>query len=227
MCRSHLLLLVVLAASVASAQDSEYEEEKLPPKLDGSRRFSLQAGWRYHPNTAFYDDFYSQPGNRDLERAGGSIGGPLLLGMFGYSPLEWLELSLEPFATYERMRLTGEPGLNAITYGALIGVRLQKLLRIGPEGVVPSLGIATGPLLAASYFDGGRALENFTQTLGVSAGLTVRITPTWGLTLDYRLLVGQGFAEDIGTYQAAGSWFSVGFNYTLPEVPDRPMNRNF
>ncbi|MBN1208500.1 MAG: hypothetical protein JXB05_26805 [Myxococcaceae bacterium] len=219
-----LLLLLTLTASTASAQ---YEEEKPPPKLDGSRRFSLQGGWRYTPNTAFYDDYYSELQNRGLERAGASIGGPLLAGTFGYSPLEWLELSIEPFITYERMRLTNKPGLNALTFGALVGLRLQKLLKIGPEGLVPSIGLLTGPLFAGAYFDGGRSVENFTQAFGVVAGATVRITPKWGLSFDYRLVLAQGYADKIGNYDAGGSWFAVGFNYTLPEVQDRPMNRRF
>ena len=105
---SLLILLVTLAASSASAQ---YDEEALPLELKGSGRFSLQTGWRYTPNTGFYDGYYSQVENRDLSRASGSIGGPLLTATFAYSFTNLIELGIDLFTTYERMRLTDQPGL--------------------------------------------------------------------------------------------------------------------
>jgi hypothetical protein len=219
-----LILLVTLAASTASAQ---YEEEEAPPELEGSSRFSLLTGWRYTPNTRFYEDYYSQPENRGLPRAGGAIGGPLLTATFAYSITNLMELGIDLFATYERIQLTGQPGLNAVTYGALLGLRFQKQLAIGPKGLIPSVGILTGPLLAASYFDGGRAVENYTQAFGASLGATLRLSPKWGLCFEYRLLFAKGEAEDVGVYDAAGNWLGVGMTYQFPSEPDRPMSRHF
>jgi hypothetical protein len=219
-----LLLLLLLTASTASAQ---YDEEEAPPMLEGSSRFSLQTGWRYTPNTQFYDDYYSQERTLNLERARGAIGGPLLTATFAYSPMEWLELGIDLFATYERMQLTNQPGLNAVTFGALVGLRFQKRLEIGPEGLVPSVGVLMGPLFAASYFDGGRSVENAAQTIGGTVGATLRLSEKWGLAFEYRLLFAKGVAEKVGVYDAAGNWFSVGMTYQFPSMPDRPIIGRF
>jgi hypothetical protein len=227
-----LLLLATLSATSAAAapqEDDGYEptEEKPRNELEGSSRFTLSTGWRYAPNGRFFDAYYQDPDNAGLERSGGGIGGPLLSGGFAYSPINLIEVGIDLFATYERMKLTGQPGLNAVTYGALIGLRFQHKLELGPHGLVPSAGVLIGPMLAASYFDGDKAVENYTQSIGLTAGATVYLSEVWGLRFEYRLLTGRGEVEDIGTYEAAGSWFSVGLNYQFPTMEDRPMGRMF
>ena len=82
-------LLVLLVAPSAFAQDEnpeaegpsedygDYEGEeptrsqevKVEGPMERSSRFSLQAGWRYAPNTKFFDDYYSRRENRTLTRA--------------------------------------------------------------------------------------------------------------------------------------------------------------
>jgi hypothetical protein len=224
---SWLIVLVTLAASSAFAQYDEYDEEKPPPELKGTSRLSLQGGWRYAPNTRFFDRYYSLEENRNLARVGGAIGGPLVTATFAYSISNLLELGIDLFGTYERMQLTRQPGLNAVTFGALLGLRLQKRLEIGPEGLVPSVGILAGPLFAASYFDGGRSIENFNNAAGATLGATLRLTPKWGVCFEYRLIFARGEAEEMGLYNAAGHGLTVGMTYQLPEVQDRPLSRNF
>lgn len=229
MCHHPLpLLLVLLTASAASAQyDEEYDEEELPQMLESSSRFSLQTGWRYTPNTQFLDEFYSQPKYQSLKRTGRAIGGPLLTATFAYSPLEWLELGVDLFTTYERMQLTNRTGLNAMTFGALVGLRFQKRLEIGSKVLVPSVGVLLGPMFAVSSFDGRSAVENGGNPVGGTVGATLRLSEKWGLAFEYRLLFGKGEAEDVGPYDALGNCFSVGMTYQLPDVPDRPMKKLF
>lgn len=231
MSRSPLLLLALLAtilATASEAQDDGYETGEKPRReLEHTSRFSLLTGWRYAPNGRFFDGYYQDPDNVGLERSGSGIGGPLLSGAFAYSPTNFFELGIDLFATYERFKLTGQPGLNAVTYGALIGLRFQHKFEVGPHGLIPSAGVLIGPMLAASYFDGGQAVENYTQSIGLTAGATVNLSEVWGLRFEYRLLTGRGEAEDIGPYEAAGSWFSVGLNYQFESAPDRPMGRMF
>lgn len=240
-----LLLLVLLVAPAALAKDkkpseeeddaeygesSEYEpisEEEKAPRLKGSRRFSPQVGWRYTPNTRFLDTYYTRSENRGLERAGGPIGGPLVVGTFAYSPLDWLELGIDMFATYERMRLTDRPGLNVVTFGGMVGLRFQRRLEIGSEGFIPFVGVLLGPTFTGAYFDGGRSVETFTNGIGATAGGTLRLTREWGLSFEYRLTYAQGRAERIGAYNAGGSWLAVGLTYILPKVEGRPLSRNF
>lgn len=225
MCRHPLLLLLVLlTASIASAQ---YDEEELPQPLEGSSRFSLQTGWRYAPNTQIFDEFYSQPKYQSLKRTGRAIGGPLLTATFAYSPLEWLELGVDLFTTYERMQFTNQTGLNAMTFGAVVGLRFQKRLEIGSKVLVPSVGLLLGPMFAISSFDGEGAVENGGNPFGGTVGATLRLSEKWGLAFEYRLLFGKGAAEKLGAYDALGNCFSVGMTYQLPDVPDRPMIKRF
>ncbi|WP_224241900.1 hypothetical protein [Hyalangium gracile] len=217
--RGVILLLVTLTASLASAQDDyapedyEVEENK---RLEGTSRISIMGGWRYAPNLTFYDNYYLDRDNRGLERSRGSIGGPLVTGTFGYSVNDFIEVGIDLFATYERMVLTNKPGLNTATYGALVGLRFQKRLELGRQVVIPSAGVLVGPLIAAAYFDGGRAVERGGQALGFSAGATMRLSQTWGLSFEFRQLFAGGDAEDVGSYNAGGSWLSVGMTYVIP-----------
>lgn len=233
MSRSPLLLLLatLTAASAAAApkEDDGYDpdEEKPRNELEDTSRFTLSTGWRYAPNGRFFDAYYQDPDNAGLERSRSGFGGPLLAAGFAYSPINLIEVGIDLFATYERMNLTGQPGLNAVTYGALIGLRFQHKFELGPHGLVPSAGVLIGPMLATAYFDGGRAVENYTQSIGLNAGATLNLSEVWGLRFEYRLLTGRGEAEDIGTYEAAGSWFSVGLNYQFPLMESRPMGRLF
>ncbi len=215
-----VLLLVTLTASVAFAQ---YDEDEGPPKLEGTSRISVLGGWRYAPNFTFYNNYYFDQDNRNLQRSRGSIGGPLLTGSFAYSVTELIEVGIDLFATYERMELTNKPGLNAVTYGALVGLRFQKRFEIGPAGLIPSLGILAGPHIAAAFFDGGRSVENGGTGFGLTAGATLRLDPTWGVCFELRQIFARGEAEDVGFYNAGGSWLAVGVTYILPWEPDRKI----
>lgn len=220
-----LILFLSLMASPASAED-EYEDEG-PPPLENSGRISLQTGWRYTPNTRLFDDYYAQPRNSGLTRAGGAIGGPLLTTTFAYSPREWLELGVDLFFTYERMRVTGLPGLNAVTFGAMLGLRFQKELELGPQGFIPFVGPLLGTTFTSALFDEGPSVETFAPTLGLTAGGTLRLSPEWGVTFEYRLTYARGNAEKLGPYDSGGHWLVVGMAYTFPTPPDRPLSRNF
>jgi hypothetical protein len=218
--RGVLSLLVLLTASVALAQYAESEE---PPKLKGTSRISVMGGWRYAPNFKFYDRYYSRADARGMERARSALGGPSLTGTFAYSVAEPFELGIDLFTTYERIELTDQPGLNAVTYGALIGLRFQKRLQVGREGLIPFGGLLIGPLIAAAFFDGGRSVERNSTALGLSVGATWRLTPQWGVCFEFRQIIAGGDVEDFGSYNAGGSWLSVGMTYVLPWEDERKI----
>lgn len=236
--RGVILLLVTLTASVASAQtgsppssqegasgqegssgddygEAEYEKEA-EKRLEGTSRISILGGWRYAPNFTFYDNYYFDPDNRGLARQRGSIGGPLLTGTFAYSVTEHIEVGIDLFATYERMQFTNKPGLNTATYGALVGVRLQQRLELGKQVWIPSVGLLVGPHIAAAYFDHDQAVERASTALGFAAGATLRVTKQWGFCFELRQIFAGGDAEDLGPYNAGGSWVSVGMTYAIP-----------
>ncbi len=245
MSRSRLLiLLVLLVAPAASAQDQAedgyggydeaYEEELKKSKkdltlgpLERTNRFSLQAGWKYTPNTTFFNNYYARSENRGLTRVNGTSGGPLVAGTFAYSPLDWLEVGFDLFFTYERMTLAELPPLNTLSFGLLLGVRAQQWFKVGNKELIPFVGALAGPMFAASYFPGSRSVENYADALGLTAGATLRIAPKWGLCFEYRLMLGKGQAERFGVYEAGGNWFTVGVTYILARSKEPALIQNF
>ncbi|HEX8822926.1 MAG TPA: hypothetical protein VF794_23565 [Archangium sp.] len=218
-------LALLLAAGSASAQ------EELA-SLNGVGRISVQGGWRLSSNATFYDSFYALPAFQGAQRAPASIGGPFLAGSFAYGVTDLIELGIDLFATGEQLRLTGAPTLTNITYGALVGVRFQTLLDVlTPEGVVPFVGLQTGPTLALSRAEGVQQKEVFTQAWAGTVGATFRFSPRWGLTAEYRLAFVRGQSafntrpefEQLASYNAGGNWFALGVTYMLPPDPSRPF----
>ncbi|MFL5344664.1 MAG: hypothetical protein ACJ8AT_07715 [Hyalangium sp.] len=212
---SHLLTLVAtLVAFTASAQDDG-------PSLEGVGRISIQGGWRYAANTTFYDHFYSVPGNEGLTRTSPSRGGPLVAGTFAYGISDLVELGIDLFAHGQRIQLTGQPQLTTVGYGALIGLRFRSWLDIGPEGMVPFLGLLTGPILATAAFEGQPLHETYSQAWGGTVGATFRLNPTWGISAEFRQIFARGAVvlnnQNVGSFNAGGSWLTVGVNYTFPK----------
>jgi hypothetical protein len=223
--RGHLLSLVVaLAASAAVAQ-----EGRGAPSLKGDGRISFQAGWRYAANSTLYDNYYARPENADLQRSSRPFGGPLILGSFAYSATELVEVGIDLFATGERLKLTGLPPLTTVSYGAMIGLRFQGWLDIGPEGMVPFLGILSGPLVATAVFEGQPVRDSLAQAWAGTVGATLRLTPRWGLSAELRQVFARGDTgrADLGSFNAGGSWLTVGVTYSFPEEPTRPLASSF
>ena len=224
--RRLLLLALLLAAGSTSAQ------EALAP-LNGVGRISIQGGWRLSSNDTFYDSFYALPDYQGLQPAAESPGGPFLAGSFAYAASDFIELGIDVFATGERLRLTGAPTLTNVTYGALVGLRFQTLLDfLTPQGVVPFVGILSGPSLAYSTAEGVGKREVFTQTWAGAVGATFRFSSHWALTAEYRLAFARGQSaftnngafKDLASYNAGGNWFALGVTYLLAPDPSRPFS---
>jgi hypothetical protein len=51
-------------------------------------------------------------------------------------------------------------------------------------------------------------------------GATFRLTPTWGLNVEFRQVFARGAVggtdQNFGSFNAGGSWLTVGVNYTFP-----------
>jgi opacity protein-like surface antigen len=224
--RRLLLLSLLLAAGRAAAQDES-------ASLDGMGRISLQAGWRVTSNETFFESFYALPVNQGLPPDGRSTGGPFLAGSFGYAATDLIEVGIDLFATGEQLRPTGAPALTTLTYGALVGVRFQTLLSLlTPEGVVPFIGVMTGPTLTFSRAEQVGSTEQVTQAWVATAGASFRFTPRWALTAEYRLAFVRGVSafnqqeayQNLASYNAGGSWFALGVTYFLPPTPSRPFS---
>jgi hypothetical protein len=210
-----LTLLATLAAFTASAQGG--------PSLAGGSRISVQGGWRYVSNGTFYDTYYALPQNQALERAPQSHGGPLAAATFAYSITDLVELGIDLFGLLERPKLTNQPPLTTAAYGALVGLRFQGWLDLGPEGTVPFLGILTGPMLATAVFKGEPPRETLSQAWAGTAGAIMHLSPQWGLTVEFRQVFARGAVgrsdQQFGSFNAGGSWLTVGVNYAFPPDP--------
>lgn len=239
MLRRLLPPLVLLIAAPAVAQDFEEGEEEVSTSLDGVGRISIQGGYRVTSNETFYKRWYSQTafikaGFVDVPRAREAAGGPLVVGTFAYAITDMVELGIDLFATGGRLYVNtpeGEQHIDTLTYGAAVGLRFQTVLpEVGPYGLVPFAGILTGPSLASSKRQGQTLLETTTQVWMGALGTTLRLSPRWGVTAEYRLAfirgpVGPWNAEEDkpSSFSNGGSWFALGVTYSFPPEPTRPL----
>ncbi|AEI67536.1 hypothetical protein [Corallococcus macrosporus] len=234
-----LLPLALLLSAPAAAQDHDgYGDEDVSTSLDGVGRITIQGGWRITPNKTLYDGWYARQANQGLPRAREVTGGPTVTASFAYAISDLLEVGIDLFGTKSRLYLN-EPGadgappqarqVDTLGYGALIGLRFQTVLPgIGPHGLVPFAGLLTGPTLASSERKGEALQEITTQAWMGNVGATLRLTPRWGITADYRLAFLRGpvgpSTGRVGSFSLGGSWLSLGVTYSFPAEPSRPLS---
>ncbi|WP_426752430.1 hypothetical protein [Myxococcus sp. Y35] len=233
-----LLPLALLLSAPAAAQDFTYEDEEVSTSLNGVGRITVQGGWRITPNKTLYDGWYKRPANQGLARAREVTGAPIVVASFAYAISDLLEVGIDLFGTKSRLYLNepgaeGEPAqarpVDTLGYGALIGLRFQTVVpQLGPHGLVPYAGLLTGPTLASSERKGEELQETTTHAWMANVGATLRLTPRWGITADYRLAflrgpVGPSTAR-VGSFSMGGSWLSLGVTYSFPAEPSRPLS---
>ncbi|MFY1827911.1 outer membrane beta-barrel protein [Myxococcus fulvus] len=239
MLRRLLPPLVLLFATPAVAQD---EEDPIPASLDGVGRITVQGGWRVTSNETLYKTWYAVEANKGLSRARETDGGPLGVATFAYSISDLVEVGIDLFFTGSKLYLTSpgleggaplERSLETLGYGALVGVRFQTVLpEVGPYGLVPFAGLATGPAIASSKLSGEKLEDKTTQAWAGSLGATWRLSPRWGLSAEYRFMFLRGpvgpalddKGKRIASFSLGGSWMSLGVTYTFPPEPSRPLS---
>jgi hypothetical protein len=196
-------LLLALGAGAAQAQE-----------LAGAGRISVLAGWRLTPN----DHFYGNAVQLGYPPLSDSLGGPILTGAFAYVITEQLELGIDLFVGAEQLELDGLGVITTVSYGGLLGMRLQFPLSFAGQssGLIPYLGVHTGPALVFVTDEVKGGVETLTQAWAGSAGLTLRFDPTWALTLEYKLMLLRGYLPEVGTVNGGGSWFGAAVTYYLP-----------
>ncbi|MCP3138007.1 hypothetical protein [Pyxidicoccus xibeiensis] len=246
MLRRLLPTLSLLLAAPAFAQDAQAPEdaaEEVSTDLNGVGRISIQGGWRVTSNETLYTSWYGRPLNAGLPRAREAAGGPLVVGSFAFAITDMVELGIDLFATGGRLYLNErEAGSDVITerrfetlsFGALVGLRFQTVLpEVGPYGLVPFAGILTGPSLVSSKRQGDKVQEATTQAWVGSLGATLRLSPRWGLTAEYRLAFARGPVvhplepgnekPPTSSFSTGGNWLTLGVTYSFPAEPTRPL----
>ncbi|RKH43585.1 hypothetical protein [Corallococcus llansteffanensis] len=234
-----LPLLFALAAAPALAQD-EGREDSAPVNLDGVGRITVEAGYRLTSNATLHDSWYGAKGpGAGLERAPESTGAPVGALTFAYAVTDLVELGIDVFGTTQNLRLTEALGdgttvsrkVSTLAYGVLVGLRFQGVLDVGPQGLVPFVGVLTGPTVISSKREGSSLQENVGQAWAGALGATLRLSSKWGITAEYRLMFLRGPVESPNTttapgpfsFSSGGNWFSLGVTYTFPPDPSRPM----
>jgi len=188
-----LALAALVAASAASA-------------AEGEGRVTIEAGWRWTPN----DYFYASAAKANFPRERDSLGGPQLVGSFGYFAKDSLEVSIDLLAGGEQLHLVDRPAFTSFTYGAVAGVRYH-LTWFDP--VTLYLGVQGGPMLVNLSGGNIEVTEELLTAFQGSAGLGVQLTPEFGLALEYRYLLARGFVPGIGGVNGGGSWVGIGFTW--------------
>ncbi len=179
---------------------------------------ALLPGWRLTPN----DHFYRSAAEAGFPVEGSSPGGPSFIGTFAYSALANLEVAIDLFGSAEQLHLQGRSAFTSISYGALLGARLQWSGFIAEE-LTSYVGLFTGPVLI--YVTGGdlpQPEEHLATGYAGAVGLTYRLSESFGLTLEYRLLLARGQVTDLGSLNGGGQMLSVGMSFFVPgEGPSR------
>jgi len=200
-----IALAVLVCASAASA-------------TEGEGRVTVEAGWRFTPN----DFFYGSAEKAGFPRERGSIGGPQVAGSFGYFAKDAIEVSIDLLAGAEQLHLVDRPAFTSITYGALVGARFHLTLF---EPVTLYFGVQGGPTLVNLSGGNIEVTEELVSAFQGSVGVGVRLTPEFGVSLEYRYLLARGYVPGIGGVNGGGSWFGIGFTWYVAGQGARPDPR--
>ncbi|RKH52035.1 hypothetical protein D7X55_07215 [Corallococcus sp. AB049A] len=237
-----LPLVLALAAAPVSAlaqEDGDLGGPPAPTNLDGVGRITVLAGYRLTSNDTLQDAWHGANGpSNGLERAPMSSGAPVGVATFAYAMSDLVEVGIDLFGTAQNLHLT-EPGpdgpvirkASTVSYGALIGLRFQGVLDIGPQGLVPYAGILTGPTVISSTREGSSIQERVSQAWVGSLGGTLRLSANWGITAEYRFTFLRGPVESPDpkkpgpfSFSHGGNWFALGVTYAFAPDPSRPLS---
>ncbi|HLL54866.1 MAG TPA: hypothetical protein VK447_15030 [Myxococcaceae bacterium] len=188
---------------------------------EGEGRVTLQGGWRLTPN----DFFFARAESLGITRESRSIGGPTVVGTFGYMATDALEVTIDLFVGFEQLRLSGREPLSSLTYGGAGGVRYHVPLGSLPFADLSAhVGALLGPTLVLETGGGiPEPTEELVSGYMASAGLSAR-SGTMSIALEYRLLLARGFVPGIGGINGGGSWFGLGVTWWIA-AESRPANR--
>lgn len=178
--------------------------------VPGEGRVAALAGMRFTPN----DHFRRAAASAGYPPGPPSPGGLQLQGAFSYAATAHVDACIDLFGGWEQLRFAGGEKLQSVTYGAHLGTRIAGPTLFG--ALTPHLGLHAGPtfvLVSSEELAGG---ESFGTGFAVSAGLSWRIDPRWGLAAEYKLLFARGLVPEIATLNGGGHWVSLGPVFYFP-----------
>jgi hypothetical protein len=111
---------------------------------------------------------------------------------------------------------------NSFTYGALIGIRLTRY-DFPFRGLVPYLGVQTGPTLVSVSSPTVPGPERLVQGFSGNAGFAYRITERVAVFLDVRYLYARAFVADLAGRNVGGVFGSLGVSIIFPAAEKRDL----
>ncbi len=207
------LLAVALFTAVAAALPAEAGQ--------GRGRVSVLPGWRFGLNNRFYQ----RAAEDGYVRAPSWGGGPVLLTGFAYSATDLFELSIDPFVAYEPLRLVDVPPITAWIYGAVVTLRMQVEPAFLGGAVTLGAGLSTGGLLVNVSGGDAPSVESFAPAYGATATVAVKLSESYGVAFEYKVLFAEGAGTAFGEARGNGHILSVGFTWYFAEGPSsHPFN---
>ena len=191
---------------------------------DGVGRVSFGGGLRWTPN-GFFNGKAAEAGHANT-MAEEFVTAPLgFQGMasFGYGAFEWLELAVDVFGGFESFQLEGWLPFSSVSYGGLIGLRLTRY-DFPVAGLVPYLGVQTGPMLVTVSSPSSPGAEKIMQAWSVNGGAAYKFTDKLAVYVDVRYLYGRAYVSDIAGRNVGGVWFSAGLTIFVPPTAKRDLD---
>jgi opacity protein-like surface antigen len=187
----------------------------VPP--EDTTRLGIQVGYRWEPNARFSE----LAALNGYPTSGSSSGGPVVMAIFGYRPMEKIEVAFEVgfsfqsfnFQTGQSMQLTQVPATASVRY-----------VPFGGSGkLFPYVGAGYGYLL--NFFS--NAPTGVTESHGSSplvlAGLTYEVGERVSLSLEYRYAYCRVELPGLGFMQVGGSTFTLGISIGFPPEQRRTL----
>lgn len=197
--------------TVASAQ-AQVRSQGPSAILEGQPRVTVMGGWHLTVNDTFAKgaELLGHP----LERP--SPGGPQGVAIFGYGVTSYLEVAIDLFISYEQFKLLDYEPINAVAYGALLGVRLHQIDLLF-KGFDPSIGISIGPALGFINSGSLETTETFSTAYAAHVGLGYRLSPRWAIQFEYRFMIARAAVADLPSLSVGGNAFSLGVSFFFPQ----------
>lgn len=177
--------------------------------VDGASRIAVQAGWNYAPNARFEQQ--ARAAGKPL--AASSPGGPTVLGVFGYRPLEQLEVAIEIGYTYERFEFAGGPTTEISRIPLLLAFRYTPAVF---GNLWPYLGGGGGYFLNFVGNGPHGGLETHGAGPVFIAGAGFDLTERIALTAEYRLAFARVGMPGVGFFNVGGNFLLIGAQYGFP-----------
>ncbi len=192
-----------------------------PQTMDSVGRVTISAGTRIIPNSGFIKAL-SDSGTTVTRKWPVGIGG---MASFGYGATDWIEICIDLFLGYEGFSTDTIGNVGSFAYGALMGVRFQKL-NIFMPGLLPYAGFSLGPLVSDVTSSTTGLRENLMTTYVGTAGVSYVFLDRFSVGLEYRFMYANATAADYGPINAGGHWIMATFgvlfltgNDPTPPVP--------